>query len=296
MNSRRLNRRKLLLLPALTVLSLCPILPAQRGREPLQFPTGTNRPSVPKSDRSEKSVPAIQKIRVEEGRVTADIVESPMHNVLTELAERTGIIFEVRSQDNPLVSIHLKQVPLGESIQRITSSSDAIFLYGPGSNQITTVRIFPRTAEVQQPSLVYLGSGVVTRSNKTVETPEQALQALSEGASVEDREVGIEILAKTKSDAAVKALMGCISDPSPEIRSAAIEGLAAMDARTALPRILKTLKDDHPGVRQSAVSAVASLGDARNLKDLKPLSFDRDSSVAAAAEIAIRKLSISEKK
>jgi hypothetical protein len=295
MNSRGPNWRKLLLLSPLIVLSVCPILPAQRGREPLQFPPSTKQP-VPKTDKSERSVPAVQKIRVEEGRITADIVESPMHNVLKELAERTGIIFEARSQDNPPVSIHLKKVPLEEAVQRITSGRDAIFLYGPGSNQITTVRIFPRSAEVPQPSLVYLGTGVVTKSNKTVETPEQALQALSEGAGVEDREVAIEILVKNKSDAAVKALEDCISDPAPEIRAAAIEGLAAMGARAALPKIQKGLKDEHPGVRQSAVSAVSLLGDSRNLKDLKPLRFDRDSGVAAAAENAIRKLSISEKK
>jgi len=63
-----------------------------------------------------------------------------------------------------------------------------------------------------------------------------------------------------------------------------------------LPNIVKCLKDAHPGVRQSATTAVALLGDSKNLKDLKPLTFDKDASVAGAAEVAIRKLSSSVKK
>jgi HEAT repeat protein len=90
--------------------------------------------------------------------------------------------------------------------------------------------------------------------------------------------------------------MNYISDPAPEIRCAVIEGLAALGAHEALPEILKKLRDANSGVRQSATTAVALLGDARNLKDLKPLSADKDPSVAAAAELAIRKLSAAEKK
>jgi hypothetical protein len=41
---------------------------------------------------------------------------------------------------------------------------------------------------------------------------------------------------------------------------------------------------------------VALLGNSQNIKDLKPLSSDKDVSVAAAAEMAIRKLSATEKK
>ena len=68
-------------------------------------------------------------------------------------------------------------------------------------------------------------------------------------------------------------------------------GLAALGARSSLPQILLALKDGHPGVRQSAVTAVALLGDTDNIKNLQPLATDRDLSVAAAAQMAIQKLS-----
>ncbi len=235
-------------LALLVLLVACPSLPAQR-----QFPIPPNQLPGAKIEKV-----SLLKMRVEEGKVTADITDSPLQTVLRELADRTGIIFEVRSQDNPLVSIHLQRVPVEEAIQRITSGSNALFLYGQGaeSERITMVRVLPRTAPVQQPGLVYLGTGTVTKTNYTIETPEQALKVLSTNASIQDREIGIGILVKTKSDEAVKALMDCVSDPAPEIRVAAIEGLGAMGARTALPIIIKSLKDAHPGVRQSATTGV----------------------------------------
>jgi HEAT repeat protein len=238
------------------------------------------------------------KMRVEEGKVIADITDTPLQVVLQELADRTGVIFEVRSQENSPVSIHLQHVSLQEAVQRITSGSNAIYLYGQGeeSAKLKLVRIFARTPPVQQPALIYLGTGAVTKNNNTVETPDQALQVLASNATPEDREMAIEVLVKNKGEAAVKALTDCISDPAPEIRVAAIEGPAAMGARVALPGIIKSLKDSHPGVRQSAATAVALLGDAGNLKDLKPLTSDKDTSVATAAEVAIGKLSSSGKK
>ncbi len=243
-------------------------------------------------------MPSFLKIRVEEGRVTADITDSLFQAVLLELAERTGIIFEVRSQDNPSVSIHTSRIPLQEFIQRIAAGSNVMLFYGQGteSDRITLVRFYPRTAPIQQPALVYLGSGKVTKTSNTVETPEQALRVVSGDASIEDRELGIEILVKSRSEPAIKVLMNCVSDPAPEIRVAAIEGLAAMGAGEALPEIVKRLKDEHPGVRQSAITAVALLGNSGNLKDLRPLSFDKNPNIAAAAEMAMRKLSATEKK
>ncbi len=238
------------------------------------------------------------KMRVEEGMVTADVTEASLQDVLRELAERTGVVFEVRTQENPTVSIHIQNVPLPETIQRIASGSNLMFEYGQGAaaDRITIVHIYPRTVQVQQPSLLYLGTGVVTKNNNMVETPEQALQILTANASIEDKEKGIEILTKAKSEAAVKALTSCMTDPAPEIRAAAIEGLAAMGSREAMPNILKSLKDEHPGVRQSAITAIALLGDMKNVRDLRPLTFDKDASVAGAAEIAVRKLSSSVKK
>jgi hypothetical protein len=243
--------------------------------------------------------PKILTIRLDEGTITADIVDAPLQDVLRELAARTGIIFEVRSQENPLVSLHLSKIPIQEAIERITSGSNTMFFYAKSpqpSDKLELVRVLPRLSNIPQPSILYLGTGVITKSGDDINNPDQALKVLAESTKIEEREKAIEVLVNSKSSEAVKALITTLSDPAAEIRVAAIEGLAVLNARDALPGILKSLKDKNPAVRQSAAMAVSLLGDAQNLKDLKPLSADKDSGVAAAAEMAMRKLSAGVKK
>ncbi len=266
---------------------------AQAPKFPVQFP-------IPPPGQQDNIKPSVLKMRVEGGKVTAEIRDCPLQKVLSELADRTGIIFEVRSQENPQVSIALQETPLQEAIQRIASGSNTIFFYSesaPGPQQIAMVRIFSRAAELIQPGIVYLGTGAVTKSGDILETPEQAMKVLAESADVRERQNAVEVLAASgKSEAVVQVLTKAVSDPAPEIRVAAIEGLVALDARSALPAVLRCLKDAHPGVRQSAAAAVGLLGSAENLKELKTLAVDKDAAVAAAAELAMRRLSAAAKK
>lgn len=254
---------------------------------------------MPASQLPPGQLPAILTMRVEEGAITAKIANSPLQDVLRELAERAGIIFEVRGQENPLVTLNLQRVSLQEAIQRIAPGFNTVFFYDKGqqdSQRITLVQIFPRTNTTPQPSILYLGTGAVTKTNDNIDTAEQAMNILAEGTNVKVREKAVEFLVSTKSEEAVKALIRSISDPAPGIRVAVIEGLAALNVQAALPNILKSLKDPNPTVRQSAATVVALLGNAQNVKDLRPLSKDKDPGVAAAAEMAIRKLSASVKK
>jgi hypothetical protein len=275
------------------VLVLFSAIPAQGAAfQRPQFPT-----PIPQTQQPQK--PAVLRVRVDEDRITATIVESPLQNVLEDLAARTGVIFEVRSQENPLVSVRLNRVSLQEAIQRIAPASNAIYFYSQDQaepDRITLVRLFPRTGKNPQPSILYLGTGEVTKGNDTADTPAQAWKILAESPSVEARSRAVEILVAAGEDQAIQALMKAVSDPSPQIRVSVIEGLAALNVHAALPGVLKSLKDPNPVVRRSAATAVALLGGAQNIKDLKPLSADQDAGVVAAAEMAIRKLSASVKK
>jgi hypothetical protein len=261
-------------------------IPAQRSRTPV--------PQKREPTQQEDSVPAVLVMRVDDDRITADIRNSPLQKALRELAERTGIVFEVRSEDNPLVSVHLYGVSFQEAIQRIASDNNTIFFYDKNKpTRIAYVRVFPRANSVEQPSIIYLGTGAVTKSNDDIDTPEQALRILAENASPKVRKKAIEILSQTASVEAIEALLKSVSDPEAKIRIAAIEGLAALGVHEALSGILKSLKDPDPGVRQSAITAIALLGDESNLRDLEPLKMDDDAGVAAAAETAVQKLSVS---
>ena len=235
------------------------------------------------------------KMRVEGGYVTADLRSVPLQRALEELAARTGIVFELGMQDTATASVSLYRVDLREAIERVASDHDCIYYYGrdaQGQERLEFVRVFSRARNVQQPSLVYIGTGVITKTgDDSIDTPEQALKVLSAGGDVEARQRAVEVLAASKTDISAKALAAAAEDPDPEVRAAAVEGLAALGDRSGIPIVVKALKDKHPGVRHSAITAVALLGDSRELQYLRPMQDDPDGSVAAAAEMAIRRLS-----
>lgn len=234
-------------------------------------------------------------MRVEDDHVTAEIRNTPWQRVLEELAARTGIIFEVQSQENAPLSLTLFRADLQEAVQRIVGDRDTVLYYGTAQNQnrLQFVRIAPRKDVPAQPSIRYIGTGTITNSGEDlIDTPDQALKVLVESQNIDARQKAIEVLLADKSDLTYQVLLAELGDPAPEMRVAAIEGLASMGSHSALPLILLSLKDRNPGVRQSAVTAVALLGDADNLKQLRPLVRDPDANVAAATEMAIRKLSM----
>jgi len=240
-------------------------------------------------------VTGLMKIRVEEDHVTANIRDALLQSILEELAAQSGVVFEIPVQVNPPVSVSLYRVPLREAIQRMVARNNAFFYYeqdATAGSRIQLVRIFGRTKG--EASLRYIGTGAPTkRAEDPMETPEQALKALDESTSLEKRQKAVEILVVAKGETAIQGLTKALRDPAPEVRVAAIEGLAGMGVRSALPQFQQALKDGHPGVRLSAVQAIALLGDATHVKDVEPLARDKDGSVAAAAQIAVRKLAAS---
>jgi hypothetical protein len=152
------------------VLVLFTAIPAQGA--PFQRP----RAPMPVSGTQQFQKPAVLSMRVDEGRISATIVDSPLQNVLADLAARTGIIFEVRSQENPLVSVTLQRVSLQEAIQRVAPASNTIYFYGKNqgdSDRILLVRLFPRIGTPPQPSILYLGTGAITKGNDIADSPSQ---------------------------------------------------------------------------------------------------------------------------
>ena len=210
------NRKTALLFSLLLgILVLCANAPAQRrggggrGGAP-DMPNMPNMPfPQPQAQPGQQDTKAsVLKLYVDETGVTAEILNCPLQTVLKELAEKTGIVFEIRAQDNLPVNLRPSQpVELTEFIKRMVSGSNTQFFYRQDDSQrIAMVRIFPRT-ELPQPSIVYLGSGAVTKSNDTFFNSEQAIKALRENKDIESREKAINYLASNKSEGAAEVLI-----------------------------------------------------------------------------------------
>jgi hypothetical protein len=250
----------------------------------------------PLSIQNQQQKPMVLKMRVDNSLISLEIADCPMQYALREMADRTGIIFKVRNQDNQLVSAQAQKISFEDAIKLITPGRSVVYDYGDTNNpqHLTGASIFSRVTTagaVQQPEFVYLGNGRITKVNDDFSMFQQASMVLSGNALPDVKKSAIGYLVQNKSAESVKILTGALSDPTPEIRIAVIDGLARLDAHDALPTILKSLKNENSGVRQSALKAVLQLGDATNVKDIEHLKTDKDPMVAASAESTIRKLS-----
>jgi hypothetical protein len=121
-------------------------------------------------------IPLLLRMQIKDGKVSASVRAAPLQQVLEEFAARSGIVFQVQSQDNPLVSITLQEISLQEAIQRIAPADDLIFYHGQdssGQSSIQLVKIYPRAEVPLQPSIRYIGSGVITKTGEdSGESPE----------------------------------------------------------------------------------------------------------------------------
>jgi len=268
-----------------------PVVTTQVARPGVTMPnrTVTTQPARPVE-------PALMRMRLEERSVTAEIRATPLQQILEELAARSGVVFEIDTRENPPKSVVFYSVSLEEAIQRLTEDYNSIAFFDSGAaeqDRVSFVRIISRTPRQTQSSLRYIGTGAITkRGIDVIDSPEQALTVLTESPDLSARERAVEALATFKSPEVLPALKVALTDSAAEVRVAATEALASLGMHEALPQILPLLKDRHPGVRQSAVIAVSLLGDLASVKNLRPLLRDPDASVVAAADLAIRKLSM----
>ena len=120
-------------------------------------------------DQNQDIIPTVLTMQIKDGKVSASVRAAPLQKVLEELAAHSGIVFEVQSQDNPLISIALQEVSLQEAIQRIASADDLIFYHGrdsSGRGAIQLVKAYPRAEVPLQPSIRYIGRGVITKTGE----------------------------------------------------------------------------------------------------------------------------------
>lgn len=273
------------ILLSLAILIFAGTLPAQSSR---------SRRGSSRITRAKPTEPPRMKIRVEEDRVSGEIRYTPLQEVLAEIAAWSGVVFEVPSLENEPVTITFYSTPLEEAILRVVGERNSLVYCekgADGQNRVSLVRILGERGREEQPSLRYIGMGTKTKTlEDVIDTPEQALRILVESDNLIARENAVALLGDAPVEVALPGLTMALDDPAPEVVVAAIEALSGLGAEEALAQILRALKSSHPGVRQSAVLAVSLLGTSKNIRDLKPLERDKDASVSAAAEMAIRKL------
>ena len=93
----------------------------------------------------------------------------------------------------------------------------------------------------------------------------------------------IQALARTRSDRAVKPLIGLLGDKDPMTRTAAAEGLAQLQAAAAIPQLQALFNDPIFSVKMATASALVALNDTTPMPWLRELWASEHAAVRVAA-------------
>ncbi|MBW4651156.1 MAG: HEAT repeat domain-containing protein [Kastovskya adunca ATA6-11-RM4] len=114
----------------------------------------------------------------------------------------------------------------------------------------------------------------------------------------ESRVLAVRSLSQIRHSQTIPPLLGVVDDPDITVRLTAIESLSSFHDSRIPPLLLKALKDSSAAVRKEAVTGLGLRADLQEELDLlngiKPLLYDFNAEVCAAAAIALGRLGTSE--
>lgn len=163
---------------------------------------------------------------VDRGRLTATIVDYPLHDVLEELSARSGITFVPGDGlDGERISAELQRLPLDEGVRRLLQHYDSFLYYG--------------AVDQDTPSSL------------------RAVWVFPKGQAITLRPVSPEVWASTKEAEA------SLADPNPLIREQAYRMLMSRPGSGNLELVLLALRgasETDEGLRQRLLSTAFSQG------------------------------------
>lgn len=242
-----------------------------------------------------RSAAANPDVLVENGRITADLSQVPIADVLTAIAEQTGARLSIHGDLGTVRPQSFSRLPIADALQRLAQPNGVLLQFAPaeagGARRLIAIRV------VAPGSSASGGEGAGKLAVKTPavsrQDPRRGLPAgfwdYEKGDApvpeVEQRIAQLETIARARgqgSTAAISYVLG--GDPDPQARKAAIGLLAGLppseDGRTAL---LQAAADPDPEVRAEALRALSRGREKPVALLAQALKGDADANVRIAA-------------
>lgn len=242
-------------------------------------------------------------VTVREGRVSVDVRDAPLADVLRMIGQEAGLKVHLDGQFRTTITTTFSDLPLESGIRRLTRGHSSSFAYGPPphpgrTGRLTEIWIIESSAAVGQAApadsrtraarLAYLGS--LSRRGDDGAVAELS-RILAQDPDPVVRTQAALALSRAGDPRATPALMAALADQQASVRIQAVHGLRRVEgdrAAEALGRVL--LSDPDPSVRRVTASVLASLRDAAAGSALgTAISADGDASVRQAAAAAYRR-------
>jgi hypothetical protein len=299
------NRRRYLHIAAVMLLSTAIPSWSAVQRPPSRSPSvPAQRPSVP-------ALSSSLSIRVEDGFLTLQTRNTPLRDILQQIASQVGVEIVVYGAVEQLVSGDFNRTFIEEVLRRITQDFNSVFLYkaqtgGQGSPQpMEKVLLYANEVTASKgnaPPVVFRpGSGPapekVARQPSLPDTEEPEVEAEESGQLSMDsinemvkskdsdvREEAVGLLADLEDGSGIELLSEMLrTDKEESIRRLAAEVLGNLGDQQAVQALGQALSDRSAEVRSTAVYALGQMAGEEVIALLKKAKKDVNEEVRQAA-------------
>ena len=242
-------------------------------------------------------------VKIEGERISADLSQVPIADVLSAVAEQTGAQLSIRGDLGTVRPQAFSRVPLAEALPRVVQPNGVLLHFGPaesGGRRLIAIRAVAPGASAQasgpgQPG-AETDAGRPPNLRKTPISHRDPRRGLPAGMwdydkgetalPVEKRMAQLIDIARTRGQGATSAInYALVADPDPRVRITAIRALAGLqhspEARQALTQ---AVADADPQVRTEALQTLSrGAGDKPIALLAQVIKGDADRQVRLAA-------------
>jgi hypothetical protein len=206
-------------------------------------------------------------VTVRQGRLSVDVADVPLVDVLRAIAEQAGIRVKVEGDPGTVQPQSFTGLPLDKGMRRLLAKTSMVMFYEafpgePSSSRLSEIRIYgaPGVADVTIEPLQHPSPS----AEETPEEGEPAVDVLAPFLSPEEdpsaRRFAARRLARTAGEEAAAALTAAVQDNDPAVRIPAVRALFLSRGEEAAPLLAEiATSDEDPGVRRLAVRLLTRL-------------------------------------
>ena len=209
-------------------------------------------------------------VKIEGERISADLSQVPIADVLAAVAEQTGARLSIRGDLGTVRPQAFSRVPLAEALPRVVQPNGVLLQFGPADSVGRRLIAIRAVAPGAQAGAATDGGGRanVRKTPISHRDPRRGLPAgmwdYDKGEDAlpdsETRMARLVDIARTRGQGATAAVnYALVADPDPRVRIAAIRALAGLqhspEGRQALTQ---AVADSDPEVRTEALRTLAS--------------------------------------
>lgn len=247
----------------------------------------TTQPEV----RSSHSIPVV---RFADERLTVKARDTPLRELLKEIAWESGLALVLLSPLQDRITIEFHRLRLDKALRRILRHRNFVVEYDEQTDKAAkSVVIRPAKLWVfanegtDYPTQTLVFEKATPRLPQGLTALDEAvIQASFESENPENREEAVEMLGYSGSPDAIAKLNLALTDENSDVREAAIDALADIGGDEAVQALAVALGDKNAALRESAVDALSKIGGEAAMHVLTRALQDNDEFVReTAAEV-----------